>query len=191
MWKRTNDVLPLPPTIRKIPDRPQKARIKAPGETSGSQVSRVGRTMTCKNSWHKGHNKASCKADPQPKPKVEKNHLVERQCASRVGGRSGRGDGIDGSGSGVNDDTSSGVNDGSGSGVNDGSGSGGRGGERVGGRGKKGGGRVGRGSGRDSRGGGRADIGGGMGGLSSFGILTAEEEYQSELDEELFRECIE
>ncbi|GJR75240.1 hypothetical protein Tco_0087605 [Tanacetum coccineum] len=140
MWKMTNDVPPLPPTIRKIPGKPQKAKIKAPGETSGSQ-----------------------------------KHVFVRQCASRVGGRSGRGDGIDGSGSGVNDDTGSGVNDGSGSGVNDGSGSGGRGGERVSGRGKRGGGRAGRGSGRDSRGGGRVDIGGGMGGSSSFGILTAEE----------------
>ncbi|GJX06988.1 agenet domain-containing protein [Tanacetum coccineum] len=81
------------------------------------------------------------------------------------GGRSGRGDGNDGSGSG------SGVIDGSGSGsaVNDGSGSGGRGGGRAGGRGKRGGGRGGRGSGRGSRGG----------------------EYQLELDEQAFKECME
>ncbi|GJU51184.1 hypothetical protein Tco_1220739 [Tanacetum coccineum] len=101
--KRTNDVPPLPLIIRKMPDKPQKARIKAPGETSGSQVSSVGRTMKCKNCWQKGHNKASCKADPQPKPEVEKNppgrkkHVFIRQCASRGDGRSGRVNGNDGS----------------------------------------------------------------------------------------------
>ncbi|GJY03108.1 zinc finger, PMZ-type containing protein [Tanacetum coccineum] len=116
MWKMTNDVPPLPPIIRKMPGRPQKKRIQAPGETNGSQVSRVGRTMTCKNCWEKGHNKASCKKDPQPKPEVEKKppgrnkQVFVGQCASRGGGRSGRGDGNDGSGSG------SGVTDGSGSG---------------------------------------------------------------------------
>ncbi|GJS85516.1 putative RNA-directed DNA polymerase [Tanacetum coccineum] len=42
MWKRTNDVPPLPPIIRKMPVRPQKNRIKAPSETSGSQQVFVG-----------------------------------------------------------------------------------------------------------------------------------------------------
>ncbi|GJX34953.1 calcium/proton exchanger [Tanacetum coccineum] len=111
MWKRTNDVPPLPPIIRKMPGRPQKKRIQAPGKTNGSQ------------------------------------------CASRGGGRSGRGDGNDGSGSGVNDTSGSGVNAGSGSGVTNGSGSGGRGGGRAGGSGKRGGGRAGRGSERGSIGG--------------------------------------
>nr|GEU92764.1 hypothetical protein CTI12_AA098400 [Tanacetum cinerariifolium] len=50
----------------------EEIRIKDPGETSGSHTSRVGRTMTCTNCWQKGHNKASCKADPSPKPPVEK-----------------------------------------------------------------------------------------------------------------------
>ncbi|GJQ97461.1 zinc finger, PMZ-type containing protein [Tanacetum coccineum] len=135
MWKRTNDVPPLPPIIRKMPGRPQKKRIQAPGETSGSQ------------------------------------------CASRGGGRSGRGDGNDGSGSG--------------SGVTDGSGSGGRGGGRAGGSGGRGGGRAG-GSGK--RGGGRAGRGSERGGVfpssSSCGILTAEQEYQLELDEQAFSECM-
>ncbi|GJY15938.1 hypothetical protein Tco_0386360 [Tanacetum coccineum] len=156
------------------------------------QVSRVGRTMTCKNCWEKGHNKASCKKDPQPKPEVEKKPLGRKkqvflgQCASRGGGRSGRGDGNDGSGSsgGVNDGSGSGVNDCSRSGVNDGSGSGGRGGGRAGGRGKRGGGRAGRGSGRGSR-------GGVFPSSSSTSILTDEEEYQLELDEQAFRECME
>ncbi|GKA24799.1 putative reverse transcriptase domain-containing protein [Tanacetum coccineum] len=152
MWKGTNDVPPLPPIIRKMPGRPQKKRIPAPGETSGSQ------------------------------------------CASRGGGRSGRGGGNDGSNSssGVNDASGSGVNAGSASGVTDGSGSGGRGGGRAGGSGGRGGGRAG---GSGGRGGGRAGRGSERGGVfpssSSCGILTAEHEYQLELDEQAFRECME
>ncbi|GKA89111.1 calcium/proton exchanger [Tanacetum coccineum] len=106
MWKRTNDVPPLPPIIRKMPDRPQKNRIKAPGETGGSQG----------------------------------------------GGRSGRGDGNNGS-------------------VVEG------GGGRAGGKGKRGGERAGR--------------GGVFPSSSSCCILIAEEEYQLELDEQAFRECME
>ncbi|GJT02229.1 hypothetical protein Tco_0823398 [Tanacetum coccineum] len=101
------------------------------------------------------------------------------QCASRGGGRSGRGDGNDGSGSGVNNGSGSGVNDYSGSGVNDGSGSGRRGGDRAGGRGKRGGGRASRGSGRGSR-------GGVFPSSSSTSILTDKEVY-----EQAFRECME
>ncbi|GJX54880.1 hypothetical protein Tco_0284777 [Tanacetum coccineum] len=67
--KRTNDVPPLPLIIRKMPDKPQKARIKAPGETSGSQKKTPGR----------------------------KKHVFVGQCASRGGGRSGRVNGNDGS----------------------------------------------------------------------------------------------
>nr|GEY19826.1 hypothetical protein CTI12_AA098400 [Tanacetum cinerariifolium] len=78
MWKRTNDVPPLPPIIRKMSDRPHKKEFKP-------QVKLVG---------------------------------------ARGGGRFGRGDGNDGSGSGsgVNDANDSGVNASSGSGVTDGSG---------------------------------------------------------------------
>ncbi|GJW91888.1 hypothetical protein Tco_0169441 [Tanacetum coccineum] len=122
MWKRTNDVPPLPPIIRKMPGRPQKKRIPAPSETSGSQ------------------------------------------CASRGGGRSGRGDGNDGSGL-----------------VVEAVGRVGRGGGRAGGSGKRGGGRAGRGSER----------GGVFPSSSSCGILTAEQEYQLELDEQAFRESME
>ncbi|GJT27793.1 hypothetical protein Tco_0908068 [Tanacetum coccineum] len=97
------------------------------------------------------------------------------------GGRSTRGDGNDGSGSGsgVNNGSGGGVKDGSGSGVNDGRGSGewrggragGRVGGRAGGRGKMGGGRAGRGSGRGSRG----------------GVFPSSSSY----DEQAFRECME
>ncbi|GJS46749.1 hypothetical protein Tco_0596870 [Tanacetum coccineum] len=42
MWKRTNDVPPLPLLVRRMLGRPQKSRIKDPGETSGSYTSRWG-----------------------------------------------------------------------------------------------------------------------------------------------------
>ncbi|GJX89648.1 hypothetical protein Tco_0341662 [Tanacetum coccineum] len=115
--------------------------------------------MTCKNCWEKGHNKASCKEDPQPKHEVEKKppgrkkQVFVGQCTSRGGGRSGR-DGNNGSGSVVEG-----------------------GGGRAGGKGKRGGERAGR--------------GGVFPSSSSCCILIAEEEYQLELDEQAFRECME
>nr|GEX74726.1 RNA-directed DNA polymerase, eukaryota [Tanacetum cinerariifolium] len=72
-----------------MPGRPQKSRIKHPCKTSGSHTSRVGRAMTCTNCWQKGHNKASCKADPTPKPPFKKKPpgrnkpSAVRYCASR------------------------------------------------------------------------------------------------------------
>ncbi|GKC45812.1 hypothetical protein Tco_1063534 [Tanacetum coccineum] len=96
MWKRTNDVQLLPSLIRTMPGIPQKARIKAHCETSGSHLSRMGRTMTCTNYWQKGHNKATCKADPAPKPTLEKKqpgrkkHVVIGHYASTGRGK-GRG----------------------------------------------------------------------------------------------------
>nr|GEV17256.1 calcium/proton exchanger [Tanacetum cinerariifolium] len=123
MWKKTNDVPPLPPIIIIMPGRPQKKEFKP-------QVKLVGA-----------------------------------------------------SGSGVNNASGSGVNACSGSGVTNGSGSGGRGGGRAGGSGKRGSGRADRGSERGSR-------GGVFPSLSICGILTAEQEYQLEVDEQAFRECM-
>ena len=77
-WKRTNDELPLPPLFRKMPGRPQKQRRKSADEnngTQGTQVSRVGRQMTCSNCWQKGHNKAGCQNESQPKPQTEKKTM--------------------------------------------------------------------------------------------------------------------
>nr|GEU77008.1 hypothetical protein [Tanacetum cinerariifolium] len=91
IWKKTNDVLPLPPIIRKILDIPQKAKIKSSGETSWSQTHNLNLKL-------------------KKKTPGRKKQVFIGQCASRGGGRSGKGDGNDGSGSG------SGVNDGSGSG---------------------------------------------------------------------------
>nr|GEU31580.1 hypothetical protein [Tanacetum cinerariifolium] len=91
--KKTNDVPPLPPLVRRMPGRPQKSRIKDLGETSGSHTNRMGRTMTYINCWQKGHNKASCKADPSPKPPIEKK-TPGRNKQSTVGYCASRGRGI-------------------------------------------------------------------------------------------------
>ncbi|PWA54416.1 hypothetical protein CTI12_AA436200 [Artemisia annua] len=103
LWTRTKDVPPLPPLIRRMPGRPKKAIIKAPCESNATQVSRQGRVMTCTNCWQKGHNKTSCKEEPQPKPTVEKKQPSRKPktkvgiCASsRGGGSGGRGRGTGG-----------------------------------------------------------------------------------------------
>lgn len=70
MWKRTRDPILLPPLIRRMPGRPKKKRFIAPSENN-SQVSRMGRIMTCSNCQEKGHNKASCKK----KKNQSQNHL--------------------------------------------------------------------------------------------------------------------
>ncbi|GJX46299.1 hypothetical protein Tco_0271489 [Tanacetum coccineum] len=176
MWKRTNDVPPLPPLVRRLRGRPQKARIKAPYESSGSHTSRVGRIMTCTNCWQKGHNMALCTADPTPKPTVEKKQpgrkrqVVVGHCTSRGRGRGRSGIGNEASGSGMG-----GISEAS---VGGRRGSGGRG-TRGGGIASSGGRRGGR---KGSRGVG-STRGGGMAGSSSIGILTSEE-----LDEMAFRE---
>ncbi|GJW71119.1 hypothetical protein Tco_0128036 [Tanacetum coccineum] len=108
-------------------------------------------------------------------------------CASRGRGR--------GNGGSVNESSGSGMGT-SGGGTRD-SGTSSRGGgtsSRGRGRGRRGGGTTSsggrRGGGRGSRGVG-STRGSGMAGSSGMDILTAEEEYQLELDEETFRECIE
>ncbi|GJZ08450.1 hypothetical protein Tco_0542733 [Tanacetum coccineum] len=150
-----------------------------------------------------GHNKASCKADPIPKPTVEKKqpgrkkNVVVGHCASRGRGR-GRGGSVNeasGNGMGGIDEANGSGMETSGGGTRDG-GTSSRGGgtsSRGRGRGRRGGGTTSsggrRGGGRGSRGVG-STRGGGMAGSSSMGILTAEEEYQVERDEEAFRECM-
>ncbi|GJU71527.1 hypothetical protein Tco_1262932 [Tanacetum coccineum] len=171
MWKRTSDVPPLPPLVRTMPGRPQKARIKAPGETCSSHTSRVGRTMTCTNCWQKGHNKASCRG---------RGGSVNEASGSGMGGiDEANGSGMETSGGGTRDGGTSSRGGGTSS--------------RGRGRGRRGGGTTSsggrRGGGRGSRGVG-STRGGGMAGSSSMGILTAEEEYQVERDEEAFRECM-
>ncbi|GKB31899.1 hypothetical protein Tco_0871300 [Tanacetum coccineum] len=50
-----------------MPGRPRKNRMKAQFKNN-SQVSRLGRKMTCTNCQETGHNKSSCKKEPVPKP---------------------------------------------------------------------------------------------------------------------------
>ncbi|GJY51003.1 multidrug resistance-associated protein 5, partial [Tanacetum coccineum] len=173
LGKMTNDVPPLPPLVRRLPGKPQKAKIKAPYKSSGSHTSRVGRTMTCTNYWQKGHNRASCTADPTPKPTVEKKQpgrkrqAVVGHCTSRGRGRGRSGIRNEASGSGMGGigEASVGRRRGSGGRGTRGGGMGSSGGRRGGGRGSKG---VG------------STRGGGMAGSSSIGILTSEEERREE-----------
>ncbi|GKB08905.1 splicing factor [Tanacetum coccineum] len=65
LWKRTKNQPLLPPIVRRMPGSPQKERIKSPTEES-TQVSRVGRRMTCGICWEQGHNKAGCKNESRP-----------------------------------------------------------------------------------------------------------------------------
>ncbi|GKA35892.1 calcium/proton exchanger [Tanacetum coccineum] len=160
MWKRTSDVRPLPPLVRTMLGRPQKARIKAPGETSSSHTSRVGRTMTCTNCWQKGHNKATCRGRGRSINEASGSGMGTSGGGTGDGGTSSRGGGT----------------------TSRGRGRGRRGGGTTSSGGRRGGGRGSRGVG--------STRGGGMAGSSSMGILTAEEEYQVERDEEAFRECM-
>ncbi|GJV92783.1 zinc finger, PMZ-type containing protein [Tanacetum coccineum] len=60
---------PLPPTVKTMPVRPRKNRIKHPSELDDQHhVSRVGRVMTCQKCWRPGHNKSSCTNPRRDKP---------------------------------------------------------------------------------------------------------------------------
>ncbi|GJT22501.1 zinc finger, PMZ-type containing protein [Tanacetum coccineum] len=170
-WKNTNHVPPLPPLYRRMPGRPQKQRIKCPTETTNNthstQVSRVGRQMTCTNCWTKGHNKSTCKSETQPKPPTERK-TAGRKRQPVVGETTSRG----------------GLGSRGGRGVRGGGTATGRGGRT--GRGVKGG-------GMGERGGGRGERGGGRGGTTtSDGHLTAEHVYRISFklnEEEYVRRC--
>ncbi|PWA81193.1 hypothetical protein CTI12_AA189580 [Artemisia annua] len=71
MWLHTINDPPLPPILRKMPGRHRKLRIKHVTERVNA-VTRSGRMMTCTNCCEKGHNKKTCKKEPQPKPVKEK-----------------------------------------------------------------------------------------------------------------------
>ncbi|GJS71633.1 hypothetical protein Tco_0704474 [Tanacetum coccineum] len=75
--------------------RPRKSRMKGQSENN-SQVSRVGRKMTCTNCQETGHNKSSCKKPPVPKPKINrpsvpKPHEYGTYASARGRGRGSRG----------------------------------------------------------------------------------------------------
>nr|GEY50433.1 zinc finger, PMZ-type [Tanacetum cinerariifolium] len=97
MWKKRNKQLVLLPIIRRMPGRPRKNRVKAPCE-SNTQVSRVGRQMTCSNCYDNGHNKRACNKEPVPKPpKVKRRHRRRMEpnfshyASNKGGGRGSRG----------------------------------------------------------------------------------------------------
>ncbi|GJR50451.1 zf-CCHC domain-containing protein [Tanacetum coccineum] len=78
-----------------MPGRPRKSRMKGQSENN-SQVSRVGRKMTCTNCQETGHNKSSCKKPPVPKPKINrpsvpKPHEYGTYASARGRGRGSRG----------------------------------------------------------------------------------------------------
>ncbi|GJV57108.1 zinc finger, PMZ-type containing protein [Tanacetum coccineum] len=97
MWKKTSNHPLLPPIIRTMPGRPRNSRMKGQSKNN-SQVSKVGRKMTCTNCQETGHNKSSCKKPPVPKPinrpSVPKPHEYGTYASARGrgrGSRSGRG----------------------------------------------------------------------------------------------------
>ncbi|GKC21340.1 chloramphenicol acetyltransferase-like domain-containing protein [Tanacetum coccineum] len=78
-----------------MPGRPRKSRMKGQSENN-SQVSKVGRKMTCTNCQETGHNKSSCKKPPVPKPKINrpsipKPHEYGTYASARGRGRGSRG----------------------------------------------------------------------------------------------------
>ncbi|GJZ83234.1 hypothetical protein Tco_0648407, partial [Tanacetum coccineum] len=97
-----------------MPSRPKKNRVNAPCERN-TQVSRVGRQMTCNNCYEKGHNKRARDTEPVPKPpKVYKQPGRRREpdfshyASNKGGGRGSRGVTLGGRGetSGVRGETS-------------------------------------------------------------------------------------
>ena len=81
MWPHTTNDPPLPPILRKMPGRPRKLRIKHVTERVNA-VTRSGRMMTCSICWEKGHNKKTCKKEPQPKPVKEKRKPGRKKAGS-------------------------------------------------------------------------------------------------------------
>nr|GEY16318.1 hypothetical protein [Tanacetum cinerariifolium] len=104
MWKKQNKQPLFLPIIRRMPGRQKKNRIKAPGE-SNTQVSRVGRQMTCNNCYEKGHNKRARDKELVPKPpKVKKQHEIRMEpdfshyASNKRGRRGSRGGTVGGRG---------------------------------------------------------------------------------------------
>ncbi|GKD59694.1 hypothetical protein Tco_1297203 [Tanacetum coccineum] len=94
MWKKTNDVPPLPPIIRKMSGRLQKKRIQAPGEISRSQCASRGGGRSGRGDGNDGSGSGSG---------VNDGSGSGGRGGGRAGGRAGgsgkRGDGRAGRGS--------------------------------------------------------------------------------------------
>ncbi|OIT21567.1 hypothetical protein A4A49_35776 [Nicotiana attenuata] len=60
MWPESKNPPVIPPTVKKMPGRPNKVRRKEPGENKTGKLSKGGVEMTCSNCHNKGHNKRGC-----------------------------------------------------------------------------------------------------------------------------------
>ncbi|GKE50092.1 zinc finger, PMZ-type containing protein [Tanacetum coccineum] len=67
MWKKQPNKPLLPPIVVRMPCRPRKNRVKAKSKNN-SQVSRVGKQITCSKCYEKGHNRRNCDKEQLPKP---------------------------------------------------------------------------------------------------------------------------
>ncbi|GJY85143.1 hypothetical protein Tco_0499169 [Tanacetum coccineum] len=172
-----------------MPGRPKKNRVKARYENN-SQVSRVGRQITCSNCYEKGHNRRNCDKEPVPKPPQMKKHPCRKPepnypsyTSNRGGGRGyrgGRGDASGGRG-----EASGGIGEASGGIIKA---SGGRG-QARGGRARGIGGRSGRARGRGGRGQGRGGRGRGRGGTKM--LVDEQEMSEDEIRKNMKHEYIE
>ncbi|KAF5190708.1 hypothetical protein FRX31_019705, partial [Thalictrum thalictroides] len=79
LWLKSTAVEMLPPLARRMPRRPKKARRKSIPEEPRTDVSRVGRLMTCNNCKQPRHCKnpkvngtQTSQAEPRPKKRKEK-----------------------------------------------------------------------------------------------------------------------
>ncbi|GJZ45277.1 autophagy-related protein 11-like protein [Tanacetum coccineum] len=157
--------------------RPRKNRMKAQSENN-SQVSRLGRKMTCTNCQETGHNKSSCKKEPVPKPPKVPRPPAPRivygtHASARVRGRGSRGGRCAFGGRGEGSEN---IGESSTTGMSQ------RG--RGKGRGQRGRGSGERGRGRGERGRGGSQRGRGRGlYLKDQEEMTEDEDYETEQDE--------
>ncbi|GJY32693.1 hypothetical protein Tco_0417162 [Tanacetum coccineum] len=73
---------------RTMPGRPRKSRMKGQSENN-SQVSRVGRKMTCTNCQETGHNKSSCKNHQCPNLRSIDRQFQNLMSMETIGGGGG------------------------------------------------------------------------------------------------------
>ncbi|GJW04846.1 zinc finger, PMZ-type containing protein [Tanacetum coccineum] len=97
MWKKQPNKPLLPPIVVRMPGRPKKNRVKAKSENN-SQVSRVGKQITCSKCYEKGYNRRNCDKEQLPKPpQMKKQPGRNREpnfnsyASNRGGGRGSRG----------------------------------------------------------------------------------------------------
>ncbi|GKE82595.1 multidrug resistance-associated protein 5 [Tanacetum coccineum] len=97
IWKIQPNKPLLPPIVVRMPGRLRKNRVKAKSENN-SQVSRVGKQITCSKCYEKGHNRRNCDKEQLPKlPQMKKQPGRKREpklnsyASNKGGGRGSRG----------------------------------------------------------------------------------------------------